>query len=102
MFAEDSGIFKLSLNEGSSSEPLDAFKDVACRPNLYWNEGNFSTNAVSEPWCIKSQGQDFENFEELVETSNTSLAWLSPPHKPRAYLPFNIENLLCHKKQGTS
>ena len=105
-FAEDSGIFKMSLNEGSFSQPLDALKDVAGEPNLHWNEGNFSTNAVSEPWCIKSQDQDFENLGELSDidnsASNASLAWLSPPHKRRVHLPFNIENLLCNKKQGTS
>jgi hypothetical protein len=53
-----------------------------------------------------SFNKDFENLGEFSKIDNSaynaSLAWLSPPHKPRFHFHFNIENLLCNKKQGTS
>merc|ERR1712112_510317 len=116
----DSGIFKLSLDELSisepESEPLVKFRP---EPEFFWNDGNVTTNAVSEPWSFVnpyyipfvSNGEEFneecdDNSDIIVEDQNL-LARLSPrpPTPPRSrkrFLPFNISNLLCHKSPRTS
>eukprot|EP00092_Neocalanus_flemingeri_P018534 GFUD01020070.1.p1 GENE.GFUD01020070.1~~GFUD01020070.1.p1 ORF type:complete len:223 (-),score=60.04 GFUD01020070.1:99-767(-) len=94
---EDSGIFKMSMNETSFSR-TPCWNKENVEPNFYWNEGDFSTNAVSEPWVVKDRAQDFEIFRNLAETINSdeSLVLLSPPGSK--HLPFKLQNLPCTTK----
>ena len=98
-FTEDSGIFKMSLNDGSLSRTCYVKNEIV-EQSFLWNEGDFSSNAISEPWSVENRGQDLEDFRNLTEneSSNESLACLSPPKSKRVYLPFNLQNLLCSKK----
>eukprot|EP00092_Neocalanus_flemingeri_P035534 GFUD01038678.1.p1 GENE.GFUD01038678.1~~GFUD01038678.1.p1 ORF type:complete len:248 (-),score=64.66 GFUD01038678.1:98-841(-) len=123
-FTEDSGIFKMSMNEISFSR-TSCWNKENVESNFYWNEGDFSTNAVSEPWVVKDRAQDFEISRDLAETINSdetepwvvkdraqdfeisrdlaetinsdeSLALLSPPGSK--HLPFKLQNLPCTTK----
>merc|ERR1712168_263253 len=113
--AEESGIFKLSLDELSiSSDPQHFVKDLPDREEVEWNDGNFSTNAVSEPWSLSnpyyipanyvqyygdaSADIGGETVEEIkAKTPEESKA--RTPHKSnKRFLPFNISNLLGRHK----
>merc|ERR1712240_298270 len=106
----ESGIFRLSLDDLSISEaePEPSVK-FHPEPEFFWNDGNVTTNAVSEPWSFVnpyyipfvSNGEEFneecdDNGDIIVEDQNL-LARLSPrpPTPPRSrkrFLPFNISN----------
>merc|ERR1712142_502286 len=110
----ESGIFRLSLDDLSISEadPEPSVK-FHPEPEFFWNEGNVTTNAISEPWSfvnpyyipVASNGVDFtEEYDDDSDNSEDQslLARLpprppTPPRSKKRFLPFNISNLLCHK-----
>merc|ERR1712055_470785 len=117
----DSGIFKLSLDELSITEPAnESSVKFNPEPEFHWNDGNVTTNAISEPWSFNNpyylHAQSVENFEELTEDYDDNefsveekslLARLpprppTPPRSKKRFLPFNISNLLCHKNPRRS
>jgi len=113
----ESGVFKLSLDELSISEPEQVVK-FHPEPEFSWNEGNVTTNAISEPWSFVNPyyipvASNYEDFnEEIDDDSDISedqslLARLpprppTPPRSKKRFLPFNISNLLRHKTPRTS
>jgi len=113
--AEDSGIFKLSLDELSISEPQHFVRDLPDRDEVEWNDGNFSTNAVSEPWSLSNPYYTPANYVEYYEDASDDIgetveeskaktpeeSKAGTPHKSnKRFLPFNISNLLGrHKSQ---
>merc|ERR1712202_114757 len=68
-FTEDSGIFKMSLNDGSLSRTCYVKNEIV-EQSFHWNEGDFSSNAISEPWSVENRGQDLENFRNLTENES--------------------------------
>merc|ERR1712243_511075 len=115
----DSGIFKLSLEELSIAEPAnESSVKFIPEPEFHWNDGNTTSNAISEPWSFDnryySHAQSVQNLEELTEeydkdeeelpVDEKSLLSRLPPRPPtpprskKRFLPFNtISNLLCYK-----
>ena len=119
----DSGIFKLSLEELSITEPAnESSVKFHPEPEFHWNDGNITSNAISEPWSFDNpyylHAQSVQNLEELTEEYDEDeeelpvdekclLARLpprppTPPRSKKRFLPFNISNLLCHKNPRTS
>merc|ERR1712243_349319 len=119
----DSGIFKLSLEELSIAEPAnESSVKFHPEPEFHWNDGNITSNAISEPWSIDNphylDAQNVQNMEELTEEYDEDeeelpgdekrlLARLpprppTPPRSKKRFPPFNISNLLCHKNPRTS
>jgi len=68
----DSGIFKLSLDELSITEPAnESSVKFHPEPEFHWNDGNVTTNAISEPWSFDNpyymHAQSDESVEEITE-----------------------------------
>ena len=96
--ADYSNIFKMSFEE-INREPfqLEVSRGNA---NLSWNDGNFSTNAISDPWSIRVPGVECESSlrSKMDDTCFEEVALVSPPRVSQLKLPFNIRNLLCRKR----
>merc|ERR1712236_152557 len=96
--AEYSNIFKMSF-EAINREPFQLAVPRG-NPNLSWNGGNFSTNAISDPWSIRVPAVECESsiLSIMDDGCFEEVALVSPPRGSQLKLPFNIRNLLCRKR----
>ena len=89
-FTEDSGVFRMSIDRSSSFSRSCYLKNGSIEEPKYWNHGEFSTNAISEPWAVENKEVSFDHYHNEIE----NLSLCAPPPEKKA---FRLKNVLSRK-----